>query len=114
MQDEDADRQTQKGNDLGQNKESKVLAVQNEEDTNRNTQDGRLGAYQGENVIAGMTSSNCVNVYESDGGADSRKQRAVSPGTLALMCDEQDSPFMASTPSSKFPSSMGSNNQHAT
>ena len=30
------------------------------------------------------------------------------------MCDEQDSLFMASTPSSKFPSSMGSNNQRAT
>ena len=43
MQDEDVDRQTQKGNDLGQNKESKVLEVQNGEDTNRNTQDGRWG-----------------------------------------------------------------------
>ena len=73
MQDEDADRQTQKGNDLEQNKESKVLAVQNEEDTNRNTQDDRLGADQGEKAVAGTTSSNCVDDCELDGGADSCK-----------------------------------------
>lgn len=114
MQDEDADKQTQEGNYLGQNKHSKILATQNEEDTNRNTQDDRLSADQGEKAVAGATSSNGVDDSESDGGADARKQRAVSPGTLALMCDEQDSLFMASAPSSGIPSSRGPYNQHST
>lgn len=114
LQDEDVDKQTQEGNDLGENKNSKVLAAQNEEDINRHTEDDRLGADKGEKAVAGSTSSNGADDSESDGGADARKQRAVSPGTLALMCDEQDSLFMSSAPPSGIPPSRGPYSQHAT
>ncbi|XP_057861423.2 protein tesmin/TSO1-like CXC 5 isoform X1 [Cryptomeria japonica] len=111
-QDEGANTQTEKGNDLGSNKDPKLLHAQNEDRTNQNTQIDRLGPDQREKLAAGATSSNCVDDSESDGIADNRKQRAMSPGTLALMCDEQDSLFMPSASPSGDPS-RGSYNQHA-
>ena len=44
-----------------------------------------------------------INATESESGTDGSRQRPMSPGTLALMCDEQDSLFTAP------PSPSGSN-----
>lgn len=41
------------------------------------------------------TDKMCTDEFGSD-GADVQKGRPMSPGTLALMCDEQDTSFMAS------------------
>ncbi|KAH9300090.1 hypothetical protein KI387_011673, partial [Taxus chinensis] len=111
--DEGANTQTEKGNGLGSNKESKQLHAKNEEGTNQNTQSDRLGPDQREKSSAGATSSNCADDSESDGIADNRRQRAMSPGTLALMCDEQDGLFMPSASPSGDPPPRGPHNQHA-
>eukprot|EP01018_Ginkgo_biloba_P001169 Gb_31187 [translate_table: standard] len=107
MQDEGADKQIEKGSNLANNKDSLLSVVQNEGDSNENTKDDRLGTDQGEKASAGATSTNCVDDTESDGVADTRKRRAMSPGTLALMCDEQDTLFMASASPSGVPYSRG-------
>lgn len=47
-----------------------------------------------------------MEATESEGGADGSKQSAMSPGTLALMCDEQDSGFTG-PPSPPAPNTCG-------
>lgn len=49
----------------------------------------------GDKTSAGHASNASIDDTELEAGADVVKQRAMSPGTLALMCDEQDSLFTA-------------------
>lgn len=46
-----------------------------------------------EKRLAADASNTNMEARESEAGADGLKQSAMSPGTLALMCDEQDSVF---------------------
>eukprot|EP00249_Psilotum_nudum_P008855 c21553_g1_i2 orf=363-743(+) len=44
---------------------------------------------------AGPESNAGIDDAENEGGTDEHKPRPMSPGTLALMCDEQDTLFTA-------------------
>lgn len=93
------DKQAAKGSSLTNNKDSPESSTQNEF-RNEQFRDDRLESDQGYKVAAGASSTNCAEEPEFDSGANSCKQRAMSPGTLALMCDEQDTLFTApSSPS---------------
>lgn len=93
------DKQATKGNSLTNNKDSPESSTQNEF-RNEQIRDDRMETDRGYKVAAGASSTNCAEEAEFDSGANSSKQRAMSPGTLALMCDEQDTLFTApSSPS---------------
>ncbi|KAH7301993.1 hypothetical protein KP509_23G051600 [Ceratopteris richardii] len=64
----------------------------------------------GEKRLTTDTSSANIDCDGSDAGVDGPKQSAMSPGTLALMCDEQDSVFTG-PPSPSGPSVAGSSIQ---
>lgn len=66
-----------------------------------------------EKRVAADASNTNMDAVESEAGADGPKQTAMSPGTLALMCDEQDSVFTGPPSPSGGPNTCGSNLQNS-
>eukprot|EP01018_Ginkgo_biloba_P005205 Gb_27369 [translate_table: standard] len=95
LQNGSCDMQAEKGSSLTNNKDSSVSSTQNEETPNEKIRADMLDTDQGKKAAHGASSSNCVDGAEFHAGVDTLKQRAMSPGTLALMCDEQDILFTA-------------------
>ncbi|XP_057872424.2 protein tesmin/TSO1-like CXC 5 [Cryptomeria japonica] len=74
----------------------KVFSASSSKDENPKEQNGddRFECNQGDKVDPGISSCDGVENAKFD-SENCHKQRAMSPGTLALMCDEQDAFFTA-------------------
>ncbi|KAH9321368.1 hypothetical protein KI387_016007, partial [Taxus chinensis] len=105
------DMQPQKGYGLTNEKEPSASLGKNGNPSEQ-IRDDRFDCDQGDKVCPGTSTCDGVEDAKFDGGADCHKERAMSPGTLALMCDEQDTFFMG--PSSPSGSCRRSSSHHTT